>query len=158
MGRVTHEGTERDQAGQRRNQRTASADVHAHQKRCALLGEAGQQNRAGHVTDELARDCAEDQSILCEKCAEQFPHRLDPAHIAGEDEKEHKYFNISISKHIDPNYVLDDEIRITMHKEISKIKSRDQIKSLITEYTDRYGTLNQYILLYMETKYLEYLF
>jgi transcription-repair coupling factor (superfamily II helicase) len=74
-----------------------------------------------------------------------------------EDEKEHKYFNISISKHIDPNYVLDDEIRITMHKEISKIKSRDQIKSLITEYTDRYGTLNQDILLYMETKYLEYL-
>lgn len=74
-----------------------------------------------------------------------------------EDEKEHKYFNISISKHIDPNYVLDDEIRITMHKEISKIKSRDQIKSLIIEYTDRYGTLNQDILLYMETKYLEYL-
>lgn len=74
-----------------------------------------------------------------------------------EDEKEHKYFNITISKHIDPNYVLDDEIRITMHKEISKIKSRDQIKSLIAEYTDRYGTLNQDILLYMETKYLEYL-
>lgn len=74
-----------------------------------------------------------------------------------EDEKEHKYFNISTSKHIDPNYVIDDEIRIAMHKEISKIKSRDQIKSLITEYTDRYGELNQDILLYMETKYLEFL-
>jgi transcription-repair coupling factor (superfamily II helicase) len=45
-----------------------------------------------------------------------------------EDPQEHKYFNISISKHIDPNYVLDDEIRIIIHKEISKIKSRDQIK------------------------------
>lgn len=73
------------------------------------------------------------------------------------EEQEHKYFNISISKHIDPNYVIDDEIRITMHKEISKIKSRDQIKSLILEYTDRYGTLNQDILLYMEAKYLEFL-
>ncbi|MBR6517404.1 MAG: transcription-repair coupling factor [Bacilli bacterium] len=74
-----------------------------------------------------------------------------------EDPQEHKYFNISISKHIDPNYVLDDEIRIIMHKEISKIKSRDQIKSLILEYTDRYGKLNDEILLYMEEKYLEYL-
>ena len=74
-----------------------------------------------------------------------------------EDPEEHKHFNISISKHIDPNYVLDDEIRIVMHKEISKIKSRDQIKSLILEYTDRYGKLNEEILLYMEEKYLEYL-
>lgn len=74
-----------------------------------------------------------------------------------EDEKEHKYFNITISKHIDPNYVMDDEIIIAMHKEISKIKSRDQIKSLISEYTDRYGELNEDILLYMETKYLEHL-
>ena len=74
-----------------------------------------------------------------------------------EDPQEHKYFNISISKHIAPNYVLDDEIRIIMHKEISKIKSRDQIKSLILEYTDRYGKLNDEILLYMEEKYLEYL-
>ena len=40
---------------------------------------------------------------------------------------------------------------------ISKIKSRNQIKSLIAEYTDRYGELNQDILLYMETKYLEFL-
>lgn len=74
-----------------------------------------------------------------------------------EDEQEHKYFNISISKHIDQSYVTDDEIIISMHKEISKIKSRDQINSLITEYTDRYGALNQDILLYMETKYLEHL-
>ena len=44
-----------------------------------------------------------------------------------------------------------------MHKEISKIKSRDQIKSLILEYTDRYGKINDEILLYMEEKYLEYL-
>ena len=74
-----------------------------------------------------------------------------------QEEQEQKYFNISISKHIDTSYVADDEIIITMHKEISKIKSRDQIKSLITEYTDRYGTLNEDILLYMETKYLEHL-
>ncbi len=68
-----------------------------------------------------------------------------------------KYFNISISKHIDPNYVADDDIRITMHKEISNISSRDQITALTLEYTDRYGTLTPEIKLYMEEKYLEHL-
>lgn len=68
-----------------------------------------------------------------------------------------KYYNIQISKHINPLYVEDDDIRISMHKQISKIKSRDQINALILEYTDRYGTLNEEILLYMEEKYLEFL-
>lgn len=74
-----------------------------------------------------------------------------------EEEQEKKYYNISISKYIDTSYVSDDDIRITMHKEISKIKSRDQISLLITEYTDRYGTPKPEVLLYMEAKYLEFL-
>lgn len=73
------------------------------------------------------------------------------------EEELKKYYNISISKHIDPNYILDDDIRITMHKEISNIKSRDQISALILEYTDRYGQLTDEILLYMEEKYLEHI-
>lgn len=73
------------------------------------------------------------------------------------EEELKKYYNISISKHIDPQYVYDDDIRISMHKEISNIKSRDQIQALILEYTDRYGKLTDEILLYMEEKYLEHL-
>ena len=65
--------------------------------------------------------------------------------------------NLSISKYIDTNYVSDDDIRISMHKEISKIKSRDQISMLIQEYTDRYGKPKEDVLLYMEAKYLEFL-
>lgn len=66
-------------------------------------------------------------------------------------------FNIDISRHISPGYVSDDEIRIEIHQSINKIKSRDQIKALISEYTDRYGKLSDDILLYMEEKYLEFL-
>lgn len=73
------------------------------------------------------------------------------------EEELKKYYNISISKHIDPQYVYDDDLRISMHKEISNIKSRDQIQALILEYTDRYGKLTDEILLYMEEKYLEHL-
>ncbi len=74
-----------------------------------------------------------------------------------QDEPTPRQFNIDISRHISPAYVSDDEIRIDIHQSINKIKSRAQIKTLITEYTDRYGKLSDEILLYMEEKYLEYL-
>ena len=66
-------------------------------------------------------------------------------------------YNIDIERHIDPNYVSEEEIRIDIHKSISKIKNRKQIEELITEYTDRYGKLSNNVLLYMEEKYLEFL-
>lgn len=73
------------------------------------------------------------------------------------EEPNPRKFNIDISRHISPNYVSDDEIRIDIHQSINKIKSRDQINLLVAEYTDRYGTLSSDILLYMEEKYLEFL-
>lgn len=66
-------------------------------------------------------------------------------------------YNIDIERHIDPSYVSEESIRIDIHKSISKIRSRDQINLLIDEYTDRYGKLNEKVLLYMEEKYLEFL-
>lgn len=76
--------------------------------------------------------------------------------ITVEEEKP-KHYNIGVSKHVDTSYVSDDELRILMHKEISKIRSREDIKELIDEYTDRYGKPTEEILLYMEEKYLEFL-
>lgn len=73
------------------------------------------------------------------------------------EEPNPRQFNIDISRHISPSYVSDDEIRIDIHQSINKIKSRDQINALVTEYTDRYGKLSNDILLYMEEKYLEFL-
>ena len=70
---------------------------------------------------------------------------------------EEKHYNINISKHISDKYVSDDPIRIDIHQSINKIRSREQINILINEYTDRYGPLSEEILLYMESKYLEYL-
>lgn len=73
------------------------------------------------------------------------------------EEPNPRKFNIDISRHVSPDYVGEDEIRIDIHQSINKIKSRKQIELLIEEYTDRYGKLNDEILLYMEEKYLEFL-
>ncbi len=66
-------------------------------------------------------------------------------------------YHLSVSRHVDEDYAGADAIRIDIHQSINKIKSRKQIDMLVKEYTDRYGKLDQSILLYMEEKYLEYL-
>lgn len=78
--------------------------------------------------------------------------------IKGVKQEEEEYrYNISVDKHVETDYVNDEEIRIAIHKDICKIKSREQITSLIKEFTDRFGKLSPSILTYMEEKYLEYL-
>ena len=66
-------------------------------------------------------------------------------------------YGIDIERHIDPEYVSDESIRIDIHKSISKIRNRKQIEELTYEFTDRYGKLSDKIILYMEEKYLEFL-
>ena len=76
--------------------------------------------------------------------------------IIKEQEKE-KIVDLKISKHIDENYISDDEIRIAMHQEISKVKSREEVNRLITEFNDRYGRVNDELKIYVEGKYLSFL-
>lgn len=66
-------------------------------------------------------------------------------------------YGIDIERHIDPEYVSEESIRIDIHKSISKIRNRDQIDALKEEFTDRYGQLSDKMCLYMEEKYLEFL-
>ena len=76
--------------------------------------------------------------------------------IIKEQEKE-KVVDLKISKHIDENYISDDEIRIAMHQEISKVKSREELNRLIAEFSDRYGRVNDELKIYVEGKYLTFL-
>ena len=73
------------------------------------------------------------------------------------EEDNSRYFNVLVNKHIDVNYVSDDALRIEMHKKINRITSREKINELITEFTDRYGTIDENLRLYIEEKYLEFL-
>lgn len=68
-----------------------------------------------------------------------------------------KVYNIDISKHVPKEYVSDEEIRILIHQEIFKIKSKDDKEQLIQKLTDQFGRLTEELLLYIERKYLEIL-
>ncbi len=69
-------------------------------------------------------------------------------------EKENPYL-IEVSKHVDEAYVSDDEIKILIHKEIHKVKTKEDKERIISEFTDRFGKLNQEILTYIEERYLQ---
>ncbi|MCK9535993.1 MAG: transcription-repair coupling factor [Bacilli bacterium] len=78
--------------------------------------------------------------------------------IKGEKEQEEaKDYVIEVSKHVDESYVSDDDIKILIHKEINRIKSKVDKTNLIDEFTDRFGRLNNEILTYIEERYLQIL-
>lgn len=70
-------------------------------------------------------------------------------------EEKPKNWNIEVSKHVSDDYVSDDDIKIHIHKEINKIKSKEGKEQLISELTDRFGKLTDEIKLYIDKVYLE---
>lgn len=88
---------------------------------------------------------------------DMYMRMLDEAinKIKGIKKEEKPYYDIEVSKHVDDDYVSDDTIKILIHKEISKISSLEEKVRLIKEFTNRFGKLNEEILLYIEQRYLE---
>ncbi len=69
--------------------------------------------------------------------------------------EEEKPIIIDVSKHVAETYVSDDEIKIFIHKEIHRIKNKEDKERIITEFTDRFGKPNKEILTYIEERYLQ---
>lgn len=65
---------------------------------------------------------------------------------------------ININRYIPSNYVLEDELRLYIHKNILNIKSREDREELITSLTNRFGLLSSEILTYINATFLEQLF
>lgn len=67
-----------------------------------------------------------------------------------------KNFNyIEVSKHVDDSYVSDDDVKIYIHKTIDTINSKKRRDEVMQELTDRFGKLNDEILLYINKKYFD---
>lgn len=64
---------------------------------------------------------------------------------------------IGVNKYIDSNYVNNDFVKVEMHRKIANIKSKTDINNLIDEFTDRFGTPSEEIVLYMYEKLFEHL-
>ena len=74
-----------------------------------------------------------------------------------DEEKEETDDNISlnVSTHIEDSYVDDDEIKIEIHKIINEIDSYDSLERVKLELEDRFGKLDENMLIYMYEKLFE---
>ena len=62
---------------------------------------------------------------------------------------------ISVSTHIDDNYVSDGELKIAIHKKINEVESYDTFCMVKEELEDRFGKLNEDLIIYMYEEWFE---
>ncbi len=75
--------------------------------------------------------------------------------VKGIEEEKKQNYRIEVSKHVDKDYVSDDDIIIYIHKKINTISNNEEKEKIIHELTDRFGKLSDDILIYIEERYLE---
>ena len=63
---------------------------------------------------------------------------------------------VRVNKYIDENYIKNDFVKVEMHRKIANITSKQDIKDLLDEFQDRFGTPSKDIELYMYEKLFEY--
>lgn len=73
------------------------------------------------------------------------------------EETEASLIKVQVNKYIDSNYIKNDYIKMEMHRKISKIKTREDIKAIEEEMNDRFGIPSKEINLYMHEKLFEHL-
>ena len=56
---------------------------------------------------------------------------------------------IEVSNNISDDYVEEEDLKIEIHKKISEIDSIDKLNNLKEELEDRFGKLNERIIIYM---------
>ena len=66
--------------------------------------------------------------------------------------KETQIDEVYAPRHVDPNYVSADSVRIEIHKRIAELNRIKDIEDLKVELTDRFGELDADLLLYMYEK------
>jgi len=72
-----------------------------------------------------------------------------------EDNKKNDKPLISVSTHIDDNYVSDGELKIAIHKKINEVDSYDSFCNVKDELEDRFGKLNEDLIIYMYEEWFE---
>ena len=77
--------------------------------------------------------------------------------VLEEDEKIKKNDKplISVSTHIDDKYVMDNELKITIHKKINEVSSYDSFCKVKDELEDRFGKLSEELIIYMYEEWFE---
>ena len=72
--------------------------------------------------------------------------------ISLEKPKDTQIEEVFAPRHVDPNYVSQDGVRIEIHKRIAELNRVSDVEDLKNELTDRFGALDADLLLYMYEK------
>lgn len=62
---------------------------------------------------------------------------------------------LDVSTHISNDYTDDDQLKISIHKEINTIDSKDKLNEVKADLEDRFGKLNETIIIYMYQEWFE---
>ena len=71
------------------------------------------------------------------------------------DDEDNSQPILNITTHIDDSYVSDESIKIEIHRKINEINNRDKLDSVKKELEDRFGKLNQDMIIYMYEEWFE---
>jgi transcription-repair coupling factor (superfamily II helicase) len=80
--------------------------------------------------------------------------RNDSNYISNDEEEDSKPL-INVTTHIDDNYVSDDDLKIEIHRIINSIDSEEKFISVKEELEDRFGKLNEELIIYMYEEWFE---
>ena len=72
-----------------------------------------------------------------------------------EDETQYSQNLIEVETHISDEYVSETELKIEIHKLINQIDSKEKLYSIKEELEDRFGRLNESIVIYMYEEWFE---
>ena len=62
---------------------------------------------------------------------------------------------LSVTTHIDDSYVSEDELKIEIHRKINEIDSKEKFDEVRYELEDRFGKINEDIIIYMYEEWFE---
>ena len=79
----------------------------------------------------------------------------EPITSLDEDEKKNEKPLVSVSTHIDDNYVDEAELKILIHKKINEVDSYDSFCKIKDELEDRFGKLSDELIIYMYEEWFE---
>ncbi len=88
--------------------------------------------------------------MLNEEVAKKKKVSLD----IGNDEDD-KQPLLNVTTHIDDSYVSEDELKIEIHRKINEIDSKEKFDEVKLELEDRFGKLNEDIIIYMYEEWFE---
>ena len=62
---------------------------------------------------------------------------------------------INVATHIDDSYVSDESVKIEIHKKINEIDCKEKLNNIKAELEDRFGNIDEKILIYMYEEWFE---